>query len=417
MTALTSPRATASRRKDTSRASRLGVLGEALRRPLADYYLILAPTVLLLGLGMLMVLSSSSLYAESIGQGPYSIAMKQVMFLAIGVPACWWLSRCGDRMLKALSWIAMAGSLALLLMVLAFGSDIKGNQSWLVIGPASLQPSEFAKLALVMFTAQVFSAKERVLDRPKEILPAVIGFVLIVGLIAAEHDLGTSLVVFAVFFAMVWSVGVQARLLFAAAGLGLLGVLVLVITSQNRMTRIFSFLGTNANDPNVSQQPLSSVYALASGGWWGLGLGASRQKWGALADGAQNDFVFAVLGEELGLVGVLTVLFLFAVIGWAGFRIALKSDSLFRRMLAAGCTSWLMFQALVNISVAMRMLPVVGVPLPFLSAGGSALLATMLAVGVLMSCARSEPAARRVLARRRGEPAPRVTTVVDAGEH
>ncbi len=182
------------------------------------------------------------------------------------------------------------------------------------------------------------------------------------------------------------------------------------------MTRIAAFItGNAADDPNASQQPMSAIYALASGGWWGRGLGGSRQKWGGLNDGAQNDFVFAVIGEELGLLGTLTVLFLFAVLGYAGFRIAMRADSLHIRVLAAGTTSWIMFQALVNIGVAMKILPVVGVPLPFISAGGSALMANLFAVAVLLACARQEPAARKALARKAGEPRPKVTTVVDGG--
>ena len=406
MTTATTPR-------ERTPRTRSGVLAEALARPLADYYLVLVPTVLLLGIGVLMVLSSSSLYSESLGQGPYAIALKQAVFLLAGVPLAWWLSHRPERSLKTLSWIGMGASLLLLLLVLTpLGVDVKGNRGWLRLGPLQVQPSEFAKLTLTMFFAQVMSAKRRHLDRPRELLPALVGFVLVLGLVLAEKDLGTAMVIGAIFFAVLWIVGIQGRLLFLLVAAGALGLAGLVLSSPNRMARIFSFLG-QSNDPAASQQPESSIYALASGGWWGLGLGASRQKWGALADGAQNDFVFAVLGEELGLVGVVAVLFLFAALAWAGFRIALRVDTLYFRVLAAGCTSWLMFQAMVNIAVAMRLLPVVGVPLPFISAGGSALLSSMMAVGLLLAAARAEPAARRVLAQRKGIRPPRVTTVVD----
>ena len=393
--------------------TRTGVLAEALARPLADYYLVLVPMVLLLGIGVLMVLSSSSLYSESLGQGPYAIAIKQVAFLVAGIPLAWWLSRRDEKHLKVLSVAAMALSVFLLLLVLTpLGLDVKGNRAWLRLGPMQLQPSEFGKLALTMYLAQVMSAKRRVLDRPRELLPALIGFGLVIGLVLLEKDLGTAMVVAAIFFAVLWIVGIQGRLLMLLVVAGVLGLAAMVISSPNRMTRIFSFLG-QGNDAAASQQPVSSIYAISSGGWWGLGLGASRQKWGALADGAQNDFVFAVLGEELGLVGVVAVLCLFAALAWAGFRIALRVDTMYFRVLAAGCTSWLMFQGLVNIAVTMRLLPVLGVPLPFISAGGSALVSTMMAAGLLMAAARSEPDAARALARRRGIRPPRVTTVVD----
>ncbi|HET9128158.1 MAG TPA: putative lipid II flippase FtsW [Propionibacteriaceae bacterium] len=404
---------TATRSRQPAPRTRAGVLAEALARPLADYYLVLIPTVLLLGVGQLMVLSSSSLYSQSLGQGPYAIAIKQAIFLLAGVPLAWWLSTRTERSLKSLSWLAIGLSLLLLLLVLSpLGVAVKGHQGWLKLGPLQLQPSEFAKLALTMFLAQVASAKQRMLDQPRELAPLFLGFGLVMGLVLLEKDLGTAIVIAAIFFAVLWTIGIQGRvllLLVAAAGLGLASM---VILSPNRMTRIFSFLG-QSNDPAASQQPESSIYAIATGGWWGLGLGASRQKWGALADGAQNDFVFAVLGEELGLVGVLAVLALFATLAWAGFRIALRVDSMYLRVLAGGCTSWLLFQALVNVGMAMRMLPVVGVPLPFISAGGSALMSTMMAVGLLLAAARAEPAARRALDQRKGIRPPRVTTVVD----
>ena len=394
--------------------TRTGVFAEALARPLADYYLVLVSTALLLGIGVLMVLSSSSLYSVALGNSPYSIAMKQAVFLVAGIPITWWLSRRSERTLQALAVWAFGLSLVLLLLtsLTPLGLDIKGHKNWLRLGPVQLQPSEFAKFALVLILARVVSAKRKVLDRPREILPAFLAFFLIIGLVLAGKDVGTAVVIAGLFMAVLWIVGIQGRLLLlliVGAGLAFAG---LIIASPNRMTRIFSFLGTS-QDVGASQQPLSAIYGLASGGWWGVGLGSSRQKWGALADGAQNDFVFAVLGEELGLVGVISVILLFAVLTWAGFRIALKSQTLFLRTLAGGCTSWFALQALVNIGMVMRLLPVIGVPLPFISAGGSALVSAMMAVGVLLAAARAEPAAVRALAERRGIRPPRVTTVVD----
>ncbi len=398
---------------------RFGLLADALARPLASWYLVLVSSLLLISLGALMVLSSSSVYAQNQFDDPYYLAKRQVFFLIFGLPVAAWLSFRKEATLKVLGWVAFLGSIVLLLAVFipGVGSDAnKGNQAWINIGGFSLQPSEFAKLGLVMWSAAVVSTKERVLDRPRELLPLGLGFLAVEILILAEKDLGTALVVAAIIFALLWVLGIPGRMLGALAAAGLLAVALLVVTSPNRMRRIGHFL-TGKPDANASQQPLAAVYALASGGWWGVGLGASRQKWGNLNDGAQNDFVFAVIGEELGLLGTLAVLVLFAALGYAGVRIAMRSDSIFMRTLSVGITSWIMFQAFVNMGVAMRLLPVVGVPLPFISAGGSALFANILAVGVLLACARHEPAARAALAARRtgGEPRPKVTTVVDAG--
>lgn len=397
--------------------SRFGAIGEALNAPFASFYLVLVSASLLIFLGALMVLSASSVYSQTISDNPWYIAQRQLLFLVLGLPLAFWLARQEERTLKVLGWVGMTGALLLLLAVFVpgLGDDAgKGNLAWLQLGPIRVQPSEFAKLALVLWSATVISAKEKVLDRPKELaVPLLVGFALVEILVLAQRDLGTGLVIASIIFAILFVIGVPGRMLGALVGVAMVGVAFLVVTSPNRMTRILAFLTGNDTDPNASQQPMSAIYALASGGWWGRGLGYSRQKWGNLNDGAQNDFIFAVLGEELGLLGTLSVLGLFAVLGYAGIRIAMHSDSMFIRVLASATTAWLMFQALVNIGVAMRMLPVVGVPLPFISAGGSALLANLLAVALLLACARQEPAARRLRASKAGGPRPRVTTVVD----
>lgn len=185
----------------------------------------------------------------------------------------------------------------------------------------------------------------------------------------------------------------------------------LVATSANRLDRIVGFLNPDSDPLGTNHQPIRAMFALASGGWWGLGLGASRQKWGGLVE-AHTDYILAVIGEELGLVGVIIVLALFLTLGFAGFRIAMRQTSAFTRYAAAGITAWLMLEALVNILVVLRLLPVIGLPLPFLSYGGSAMLANLAGVGVLLACARQEPGAKQQRRRRAGA---QVTAVVAAG--
>ncbi len=399
------------------RRARLGPLSVAIGRPMFDYYLVLVSTLLLVGLGALMALSSSSVYASAqLGESPYAFAEKQMIVMVIGIPVAWVVSRLSIQQLKWLSWLAMALSAVLLMVVLVAGHSDKGNQAWIMIGGFSVQPSEFAKLSVIVWGATVLNNKQRVLDRPKELMsPLLIGFALMEGLVLAEKDVGTALILAAVMVASLWTVGVPLRLLALLGGVGGLVIGVLVKTSPNRMARIESFLHASSSDSGTSEQPLHAVFALATGGWWGVGLGASRQKWGGLYDGAQNDFVFAVLGEEMGLLGVLITLALLASLGWVGIRIALKSDSLFAKITAAGIAVWIMAQSMVNVAVNMRLLPVIGVPLPFISVGGSALLANLIGVGVLLALARHEPAAQRQLRARSRRSKPRMTTVVDGG--
>ena len=304
----------------------------------------------------------------------------------------------------------------MLVLVLTFlGSDAgKGNQSWLSLGPVSLQPSEFAKFALVLLGASYMSSRRGEMATPKGV-GGYLGLYGVVGLlVVAQGDLGTTMIIGLIMLAQMWNFGVPKRYLGALIGLGLLAVLLLIAITPYRAERVLSFLHPD-NGASTSQQPLSAIYALATGGWWGVGIGASRQKWGGLYDGAQNDFVFAVLGEEMGLLGTLGVILLFTLLIWAGVRTAMRQDSLFRRSAASTATAWIAAQALINMSVSLNLLPVVGVPLPFISIGGSALVSALLAVGLLLACARTEPDARRsTAASQRTEPA-RVTSVVDGG--
>ena len=233
-------------------------------------------------------------------------------------------------------------------------------------------------------------------------------------LILAGRDLGTGLIFGAMIFSLLFFVGTSLRILVPSLLAAIGVVLVLVLGSENRMARFMAFFDPQAN-PDLASQPLSALYALASGGWWGLGLGAGKQKWGGLKDGAHTDFVFAVLGEELGLFGVLLVIGLFALLMRSGFQVALKSDQLFNRIAASGVTAWFLLQAIVNIMVVMNLLPVLGVPLPFISSGGSALMANLLAVAVLLACARDTPDARAYLENRRRGAGPRMTSVLAAG--
>jgi cell division protein FtsW len=393
----------------------LGWLRSVLDRPLTSYHLVLASVSLLLLVGLMMVLSASSVSAYLNFDDSYYYVKRQSLFLVVGVVGALVLSKMPFATLRALSWAAIG--LAAVLLVLTYtplGIERGGNKNWLYLGSEtfSIQPAEFAKLAIIVWGADVLARKQRLLDQPKHLLvPYLPVCGLLILLVVFQGDAGTAVVMAGIVAGVLWIVGAPLRVLSALAGLGALGVIALFVTSPNRMRRLAAFLDPTADLNGANDQAQAGMYAIASGGWWGVGLGASRQKWGSLPE-AHTDFIFAVLGEEFGLFGSLVVLGLFLVLGYAGIRIATRSDEPFARYVAGGVTAWFMVQALINLAVVLRLIPIAGVPLPLVSYGGSALLANLLAVGVLLACARREPEARALLGHRPGQHRPRVSTVV-----
>ena len=395
---------------------RRSLVVEWLGHPQASFYLVLAPTVLLLLLGSLMVLSASSVYAQVQFADTYYFVKRHLVFLVLGGAACWFLATSSAQRLKVLGWLAIVGAAGLqILTFTSLGWAKNGNKNWVELGALGrIQPSEFAKLAIVLWGADLLARKYDLLHQPKHLLvPFLPVSGLLIGLVVLQRDLGTGMVLGAIVLAVLWFVGASWKVIGSILAVVAAGVAALVINSGNRMGRILGFLNPEHDPLGVNHQPIKGMFALASGGWWGLGLGASRQKWGGLVE-SHTDYVLAVIGEELGLVGTLSVLALFLVLGYAGFRIAMRSDILFCRFAAGGVASWLMIQALLNIAVVLRMVPVIGVPLPLLSYGGSALIANLCGIGILLACARLEPEARALAGRRKRRRATRVTAVVGA---
>jgi cell division protein FtsW len=278
------------------------------------------------------------------------------------------------------------------------GKSVHGNTNWLTLGgPLQIQPSEFAKLALVMWCADLYARKQKLLTQWKHLLvPMVPVCGLVIALIVGQHDLGTSLVLMAVMIGMVWVVGAPTRLFVALIG-GIGAIAIFFVNQESyRMRRVVNFTDPFADPTAAGWQAYHAFYALSTGGWWGVGIGNSRQKWGNLPE-AHTDFIFAVIGEELGLIGSLTVLALFLILAYAGVRIATRATEPFVRYAAAGITVWIMAQTLVNLGAVIGLLPIVGIPLPLLSYGGSALLPTLIAIGMLLSFAKAEPGAQAAL--------------------
>ena len=376
-------------------------LRHALDRPLTAYYLLLGSSALLLTIGLIMALSASSVYSYRFyGGDSYHVVTKQLMWVVVGLPCAWIASRLPHRWIRRLAWPGYFFSLTLLLMTAFLGVERNGNQNWLALGPVVIQPSEIAKLALILWAAHVYAHKDRRLGSLHEtMMPVVPGLLLATGLVVFGRDLGTALVLFAILLGMLWVVGAPAR--FFALCLSIMGVVAFALarTSGERMDRITTFTDPFRDFHGTGWQPAHGLYALSSGGWFGEGIGASRQKWGDLPE-AHTDFIFAVLGEELGLVGTLLVIGLFVTIAYAAIRVATHTADPFVRYMSFGIVVWLLGQMIINVGMVLALLPVIGIPLPLISYGGSALVPSLVALGLLVGFARREPEAAAALRQR-----------------
>ncbi|MEV5002996.1 putative lipid II flippase FtsW [Nocardioides sp. LML1-1-1.1] len=376
-------------------------LKDALDRPLTTYYLLLGATALLLTIGVIMVLSASSVYSYQQTGDSYTVVRRQVMWVLLGVPCAFLASRVSTRWVRGLTYPAFSLSLLLLALTAKVGVEVNGNKNWLALGPLQIQPSEIAKLSLIIWASHIYANKERRLGNLHQMLvPVVPGMVLATGLVVIGRDLGTALVFFALLVSMLWVVGAPGKLFaLAFSGVSVLA-LGLAATDGERLARIYNFADPFKDYHGTGWQPAHGLYAMASGGVFGEGIGASQQKWGQLPE-AHTDFIFAVLGEELGLVGTLLVIALFLVLAYAGIRVARETKEPFVRYCSFGIVVWLLGQMIINVGMVLALLPVIGIPLPLVSYGGSSLLPTLAALGLVIGFARREPAAARALKQRR----------------
>nr|WP_269204445.1 putative lipid II flippase FtsW [Motilibacter deserti] len=377
-----------------------------LARPSASYVIVLASAGLLMLLGLVMVLSASSVDSYLRTRSSFTEFRKQAMFFAIGVPVLVVASRLPVRVWRVLAYPALLVAGVMLALVPFMGHEVNGNTNWLVIGGIQVQPSEAAKLALVLWGADLLARKERLLDQWKHLLapllPVGAAFLLFVLL---GQDLGTALVLMAIVLALLFFAGAPFRVFAMVMAAGSAGAVWLAVTHPTRVERIISWTQPSTDPMSTNFQATHGKFALGTGGWTGVGLGGSREKWPGLLPEAQNDFIFAIIGEELGLIGTLLVLALFGALCYGGLRVAMRTQDSFVRLAAAGVTIWIAFQTLVNIGAVLGVVPVIGIPLPLVSAGGSALLTTMAAIGLLLALARDE--ARRGRRLPAGAPRPR----------
>jgi cell division protein FtsW len=271
---------------------------------------------------------------------------------------------------------------------------VNGNRNWLGFGGFTVQPSEFAKLALIVWSADLLSRKQALLHKWKHaVVPLLLPVgLIIIGLVALGHDLGTAMIIMMIMAATMFYGGVRMKVFGVAGIAAAAGALILAATSGNRVSRISSWLGAGSADDSqgVGYQALHGQYALASGGWFGVGLGQSRQKWNWIPE-AHNDFIFTILGEELGLAGTFLVLGLFTVLAIAVFKIIGRTQDTFARIVSSSVITWIIGQAVVNIAMVTSLLPVIGVPLPFISYGGSAMVSSLAGVGVILAVTRPQP--------------------------
>ncbi|MGO4187251.1 putative lipid II flippase FtsW [Pseudarthrobacter sp. TAF60_1] len=368
--------------------------GNGTSRNGSTYYLILGSTLALTAIGIMMVLSASSVESIAAGKSPYGDALKQGMFAAIGVFVMFVLSRINVVWLKRLAWPALGVALFLLALVQLIGDEVNGNKNWIDLGGVTFQPSEASKLALALWMATVLARKGQLLRRWQHVLiPVVPAAGMVILLVLLGNDLGTAMLIMMITAAALFFAGVPLYLFGFAAVAAAAGTAVMAITSSNRMCRITSWwTGQSCADGiDANYQATNGLYGLASGGWFGVGLGQSRQKYSWIPE-AHNDFIFAIIGEELGLVGTVVVLVLFAILGAAIYRVVVAQEDMFHRVLAGTIMVWLLGQATVNMAVVTGLMPVIGVPLPFISYGGSALLMSLCAVGVVLSLAREQMA-------------------------
>jgi cell division protein FtsW len=353
--------------------------------PKYDYLLIIAVAALLIA-GLMMVYSATFALGYQLYEQPTYFFIRQLLWMGVGLLAMIIIARIEYHVWRRWSIPLMAGALLLLGLVLAVGSDRFGGQRWLLNG--SIQPGEIAKLAVIIYIADWLSSKgERIRHVTYGLVPFAILLGFVTGLIMLQPDFSTAVLIATTAIAMFFIAGGDIWQMIASGILGGATFAVLITRSEYRLARVISFLNPTGDHLGGNYQVRQILIALGSGGITGLGLGDSRQKFGYIP-ASHTDGIFAILGEELGLIGCLVVIGLFAFLAYRGFRVALASPDAFGTVLAAGLTCSLIFQALINIAVVTALAPVTGVPLPFISFGGSSLVVSMMSIGLLLAISR-----------------------------
>ncbi|MBN1173009.1 MAG: cell division protein FtsW [Micromonosporaceae bacterium] len=405
-------------RSRQSQTTPLAALRGLLQRPLASYYLLLACVGLLLAIGLVMVFSATSLTSYTHTGNAFADVLKQGFSALVGLVAFWFCQRLPVQTFRSVARLGMVLSFILMIVLdaLVFAAALRSpgdatpeavrigpvsaSQLWLYIGPLQLQPVEIAKLALVLWGAEILVSKGPEIARLRELITPLFPVSFTLFALVGYNDLGSMLCLLTAFIGLLWASGVRFRVflgMFSVAFAGIAALILMPGKHPYRVERLAVFFDPAAADrANEGYQYFRGLYAVANGGWFGVGLGEGHTKWGWLPNG-HNDFIFAVIAEELGVVGCSVVLGLFAVLAYTGLRIARRVDDPFRRLVSASITVWFVGQATINIGGVVGLLPITGLPLPFISDGGTALVVALTAAGILLSFARAEPDAARAL--------------------
>lgn len=376
-----------------------------LSKPVNHLYMLLISASALTFLGLIMVFSASSIQSIDSKGTALAVVLRQLLFVAISIPLAGYLSKLPIARWEAFGRLGLVISIALLgvLVIPGVGKTVNGNTNWINLKFIDVQPSEFAKLFMILWASFLLARKEKSGRFNVNVFMLMgPGFLLIMALVMYGHDLGTASVLAAILAGLLFVSGIRLRLFGAITALGGVLLAAFIVTSGYRAARFLVFINpfAPADYKYAGWQPAHSLLGLASGGLFGVGLGGSRQKWGNLAE-AHTDFIFSVIGEELGLIGTLFVLVLMTTLIYSIFRISLRAQEPMVRFACAGIGCWITVQAFLNIGSATSVLPVVGVTLPLVSYGGSALVATICAIGFVAGAALRDPEVRREIVKKR----------------
>ena len=373
-------------------SSRSGTTKSLFSTPASAYYLILGTVSILSVFGVVMVLSASSVRAMNESGNSFAIVIRQVVYLGISIFLAWLAMNLKERLWVPQARLALIASIFFLLLpqVPGIGISVGGNTNWIGFGGFSLQPSEFAKFAMILWCALMMRNLQESVNPLPKLLP---GMAIVMALILVGKDLGTALVVGGIFLSVLFVAGISIKRILLLSAVLIIGAIILIASNQTRLNRFAAFSNpfSEENYKSAGWQQAHSIMGLASGGAFGTGLGSGKQKWGSLPE-AHTDFIFSVIGEELGLLGTLAVLSLYALLILAIFRVAIRANKPFDKYVLVGIGSWIAIQVVMNIGSVISLMPVVGVTLPLISYGGSSLISTFLAIGYVLGVMKRDPA-------------------------